>query len=94
MHPQNIKKEKGKITCIQFLTCGERNQSCYFLMRFLLTDFLSCIIQQFDFVTLEMMKLALLRGFLFSLKEQNTANISFQNQSDSFFFLTGVGFLG
>lgn len=45
-------------------------------------------------MTLETMKLALMRDFPFSLKEQNTANVFFQNQSDSFFFITGVHFLG
>lgn len=38
------------------------------------------------------MKLALMRDFPFSLKEQNTANVFFQNQSDSFFFHHGRAF--
>ena len=38
------------------------------------------------------MKLALMRDFPFSLKEQNTANVFFQNQSDSFFFHHGCAF--
>lgn len=96
MHPQNSEKEKkGKTMCIECLTCGEGNQSCYFLMRFLLTDFLSYIIQQFDFMTLEMMKLALMRDFPFSLKEQNTANVFFfKIKVTAFLFITGVHFLG